>query len=251
MYVNGTIVVSDENGMKAAIPYVDNVEDMLILENEILFLEESLKKDEKSLKEKSEERVYRNKVSKHISIIGSLIAVGATFGVAQLAGFSHEEITNTVMGPMSEYLAFSIPMSVGCVGAAQMFSLLSLSYRPSKKDIKGIEEKIKYEKEMIRIFKDELEYLGENPTYNRQLQVVETVSYDVHYKSSLMYLNEALKLRYAYGYNPNSFIKLFNDGQLPYSLSEQGFSDDVIMDFLSFMEEKIKDNIKDSKLSKK
>ena len=58
-------------------------------------------------------------------------------------------MTNTIMGPMSEYLAYSIPMSVGCVGFVQMLSLLGLSYRPSKKDIRGIEERIKYEKDMI------------------------------------------------------------------------------------------------------
>ena len=142
MYVNGTIVISDENGMKPAIPYVDNIEDVLILENEIEFLEHCLKLDERALETKIGDREYRNKDSLKISLVGSALAVGATFGLSQILGLSHENITNTIMGPMSEYLAFSIPMSVGCVGFVQMISLLGLSYRPSKKDIKGIEEKI-------------------------------------------------------------------------------------------------------------
>lgn len=250
MYVNGTIVVSDENGMKPAISYVDNIEDILILENEIEFLERELKDDQEKLESKNNDRDFRNKDSKKISIVGSIIGVGAAFGVGQLAGLSHEEMTNTIMGPMSEYLAYSIPMSVGCVGFVQMISLLGLSYRPSKKDIKGIEEKIKYEKDMIDMFKDELEYLVEHPTYNRQNQVEEMVSYDVHYKYSLDYLREALKLRYAFGYNPDRMIKLYERGELPSVLLKEGFSDDVIMEFSGFIERKIEES-KETKLGKK
>ena len=35
MYVNGTIVISDENGMKPAIPYVDHIEYRLIIDNKL------------------------------------------------------------------------------------------------------------------------------------------------------------------------------------------------------------------------
>ena len=45
MYVKDSIIVSDENGMKPAIPYVDNIEDMLIIENEIECLKRILEKD--------------------------------------------------------------------------------------------------------------------------------------------------------------------------------------------------------------
>ena len=235
MYVNGTIVISDENGMKPAIPYVDNIEDILILENEIEFLKHCLKLDERALETKIGDREYRNKDSLKISLVGSAIAVGATFGLSQILGFSHENITNTIMGPMSEYLAFSIPMSVGCVGFVQMISLLGLSYRPSKKDIKGIEEKIKYEKEMIELFKQELNYLLENPTYDRKDIVEDMKSYEVHYKYSIEYLKEVLKLRYAFGYNSDRFIKLYEEGKLAVTLTHEGFSDDVVMDFMDYV----------------
>lgn len=250
MYINGSIVVSDENGMKPAIPYVDNIEDILILENEIEFLETTLKEDKEKLESKNNDRAYRTKDSKQISIVGSIIGVGAAFGVGHFMGLSHEEMTNTIMGPMSEYLAYSIPMSVGCVGFVQMLSLLGLSYRPSKKDIRGIEERIKYEKDMIDIFKDELEYLSSHSTYNRKDQVEDMVSHEVHYKSSLDYLRQSLKLRYAYGYNPDRMIKLYEEGTLPMALLDEGFSDDVIMDFTGFIERKIEEN-KKSKLGKK
>ena len=250
MYINGTIVVSDENGMKPAIPYVDNIEDILILENEIEFLENVLREDQEKLESKNNDRAYRTKDSKKISIVGSIIGVGTAFGVGHLFRLSHEEMTNTIMGPMSEYLAYSIPMSVGCVGFVQMISLLGLSYRPSKKDIRGIEERIKYQKDMIDIFKDELEYLSSHTTCNRKDQVEDMVSYEVHYKSSLDYLRESLKLRYAYGYNPDRMIKLYEEGTLPKALLDEGFSDDVIMDFTCFIERKLEEN-RESKLGKK
>lgn len=251
MYINGTIVVSDENGMKPAIPYVDNIEDILILENEIEFLEHCLKLDERALETKNDDRKYRNKDSLKLSLVGSAIAVGTTFGISHILGISHEEITNTVMGPMSEYLAFSIPMSVGCVGFVQVLSLLGLSYRPSKKDIKGIEEKIKFEKEMLAIFKDELTYLQENPTYDRKDTVEDMKSYEVHYKYSLEYIKEALRLRYAFGYNPDKFIKLYQAGELAPALDVEGFSDDVIMEFTGFVERYLEEQAKEVKKGKK
>ena len=239
MYIKDSIIVSDENGMKPAIPYVDNIEDMLIIENEIECLKRILEKDEKDLKEKNEEREYRTKDSKRMSVVGSVIAVGTTFGFSQLMGLSHEEITNTIVGPMSEYLAFSIPMSVGCVGFVQALSLLGLNYRPSKKVISALEERIKYSKEMIEIFENELNLLKEHPTYARKNEIKEMISYDVKCEYSLEYLREALNLRYAFGYNPKKYIKLYKEQELPQYLSNNGFSDDVIMDFYEFVSKKV------------
>lgn len=235
MYLNGNIIVSSENGMKPAIPYRDNIEDILVLENEIEFLESCLKKDSKKLETKQADRDFRNKDSKKISIVGSLMAMGVAFGGSQLLGVSHDEITNTVIGPMSEYLAFSIPMSVGLVGFVQGISLLSLTYRPSKKELNGLEEVIRYEKDMIELFKEELQYLEDRPTFDRKDKVEDMVSYDVHYKSSLDYLRQAIKLRYSFGYNPKRIIELLNKGELEVTLSSEGFADDVIMDFVEYV----------------
>ena len=66
MYLNGNIIVSDEKGMKPAIPYRDNIEDILILENEIEFLEKRLKEDSEKLETKKSDREFRNKDSKKI-----------------------------------------------------------------------------------------------------------------------------------------------------------------------------------------
>ena len=251
MYVNGTIIVSDNRGMKPAISYVDNIEDILILENEIEFLELELDEDRKKLESKKKERDYRNRDSKKISIVGSIMAVGISFGMGQLAGLSHEEMTNTIMGSMSEYMAYAIPMSVGCIGFVQALSLLGLSYRPSKKDINGLEQKIIFEKEMIKVFRNELECLKSNPTYNRKDMVEQMVSYDVHDKYSLDYLREALKLRYTYGYEPDKIMKLFEQEELYNELIEKGFSDDVIMDFLEFVKSKMIEKVQETKFCKK
>ena len=61
MYVGDSIVVSDENGMKAPIPYVDNIEDVLILENEIEYLKKCLEEDSSKIEHKSKERIMRSK----------------------------------------------------------------------------------------------------------------------------------------------------------------------------------------------
>ena len=250
MYINGTIVVSDENGMKPAIPYVDNIEDMLILQNEIDFLETQLEVDKKDLKTKKEEIAYRNKDSKMISTWGSLLAVGATFGISSFMGLSHEEMTNTILGPMSEYLAFSIPMSVGCVGFVQMVSLLGLSYRPSKKSIIGLEEKISCAEEMMKTLKSELTYLEDNATSDRYANVEEMISYYVNSNSSIELLKEILKLRYSFGYDSEYFYKLLVNGSLEEKLIAEGFSDIAIMDFSEYVAKKMKEKTKSKHVNK-
>ena len=239
MYVNGTIVVSDENGMKPAIPYRDNIEDILVLENEIEFLESCLKKDSKKLETKQADRDFRNKDSKKISIVGSIIGVGAAFGLAQVFGFSHEEVKNTIIGPMSRYLSFSIPMSVGGVGFFQMLSLMGLTYRPTKSELRGLEEKIKYEEETIKELKDELEQLIANSTCDRRDEVQEMVSYDVHSKPYIDYLKESLKLRYSFGSDSNMMFYLYESGSLISTLESKGFSRDVIEEFHTFVGQRL------------
>ena len=235
MYVNDTIIVSNEDGIKSVIPYVDNIEDILILENEIEYLKKCLKKDEKALKDATNDVAIKNRDSKCISIFGPIIAIGATLGAAQIFGLSHEEVKNTIFGPMSEYLAFSIPMSCGLVIGTQVFSLYGLSTRPSKSSIAGLEERIKFEKGMISVFNDELNLLKKNTTTERMGVDREKVRYDVHYKFVLDYLKEALDLRYAFGCNPERFVELFNVGFLEEQLTDDGFSDDVIMDFYEYV----------------
>ena len=251
MYVDGNIIVSTENGMKPAISYRDNIEDILVLENEIEFLERSLKEDTEKLERKNEDRAFRNKDSLKISLVGSAMAVGVAFGVSHIVGISHEEITNTIMGPMSEYLAFSIPMSVGLVGFVQGISLLGLTYRPSKKDIRGLEEAIKYEKQMIELFKEELKYLEERPTFERKDKVEDMISQEVHYKSSLDYLRQAIRLRYVFGYSQKRMISLYKSGEIYEELLKHGFSDDVIMDFSGFIEDYLNNLGVETQINKK
>ena len=250
MYINGTIVVSDENGLKLAIPYVDNIKDMLLLQNEIEFLETQLEADKKALKNKKEEIAYRNKDSKRISTWGSLLAVGTTFGISAFMGLSHEEMTNTILGPMSEYFAFSIPMSVGCVGFVQMVSLLGLRYRPSKKSVTGLEEKISCAEEMLKTLKSDLTYLENNATSDRYADVEEMISYDVNSTSSIELLKEILKLCYSFGCDSEYFFKLFKKGILEEKLISEGFSVIAIRDFSEFVAEKMEEKIKSKHVNK-
>ena len=239
MYANGYIIISDENGMKPAIPYVDDIENRLIVENQLIFLESELKKDQEKLDSKTKERKSRTQDSIELSLVGSAVAVGATFGLAHIFGFSHEEVKNTIIGPMSQYLSFSIPMSVVGVGYVQMLSLMGLTYRPTKSELRGLEEKIKYEEETIKELKDELEQLIANSTCDRRDEVQEMVSYDVHSKPYIDYLKESLKLRYSFGSDSNMMFYLYESGSLISTLESKGFSRDVIEEFHTFVGQRL------------
>lgn len=236
MYVGDSIVVSDENGMKAPIPYVDNIEDVLILENEIEYLKKCLEEDSSKIEHKSKERLMRSKECKKISLVGSVLAVGVGFGVSEITGYSHMEVVNNAFGQMSEYLSMSIALSTSGIVFSNVISLLGLSFMPSKKEINGYKEKVEYEKEMIDVLGKELEYLKEHLTVKNKDKVTKMLPYTVHYQGSIEYLMSALKLRYAYGYNYKSIMELYENGELADALIKEGFADDVIMDFITFIE---------------
>lgn len=239
MYLNGMIIVSTEEGMKPAIPYVDHVEDILILENEIEYLEKTLAEDEKKLDDALEEKASRRKLSKHISLVGSALGVAASFGGAQLFGLSHTEMVSTIMGEMSEFLAFAIPMSVGEVVFVQGISFFNLKVGPSPSLIRCYQERIAYEKEMLDILRKEQTYLTENVTLKNDGQVEEMVSYPVRSAGSIQFLKEAITLREYYGYDSEKCMKAYREGGLEEQLTSRGFGDIAIMDFIGFLNKKI------------
>ncbi len=251
VYCDKGIIVSTEKGIRPLIPYIDSVEDILILENEIEFLKKSLESDEKTLSDKIDERKYRLKDVRNVSIFGSGISIGAAFFLSSIMNYGDTSVVNTVFGEMSQYTASVMATSAAGISIAQVIAGLGLTYRPSKKELAGYEEKIIYEQTMIESLTKELSYLREHATQKNKNLVNGNIAHKVHYESSIAYFRDALKLRYAFGANKKRIIDFYYEGTLVRVLEESNFPDDVIMDFMGFIQNRLNEEKEVAKLAKK
>lgn len=245
MYVNGNILISTENGMKEPIPYRDNIEDILVFENQISFLQKSLEADEKKLQSDREEVEYRKSSSKKIAAVTSGTVVVAAVAAHAIAYSVAGEELAMVVGELTKGLAVT-GVGFGCV-----LGLIDYSYRPSKNILRCYEERIAYEREMIDLLSKELEELKNDVTVNRKGAVQEMVSYEVRDEDSIEFLREAIKLRDIYGYNTKKFMKMYFNGELLEFLQNGEFSDCAIMDFMSFLDNKVKLEEQENRMGKK
>ncbi len=224
VYVDGMVTVITDSGMNEPIPYVDNIGDILHFQNEIAYLESALKSDQELLNKKKSEREYRSKDSMKVAfVIGTASVVGSI-------------VLPLVLGETGRTLGTTL-LATGAVFAPTMYAV-GLSFRPSKKLINGYEEKINYEKEMLHILYDELQSLKDNPTTLRKDIVKNGTICDINSKYSLKYYEDAINLRFEYGYNPDKFIQWYDEEILGKKLQQEGIADETIMDFMSFVEKR-------------
>ncbi len=227
-YDNGKINICTDNTLLPAIPFVDNIGDILEYENEIEYLTGVLVRDEKALKEKINSRSYRTKDA--ITVLKSMgvISIGsaATIYLLGYLPFMLFEDTKVIAN-----------VCIG-TGAAlgSILSIYSLISRPSNQDVNGYEEKVLYERETLEFLKNELEVLTSNPTTKRLGLMDDTKVYQVNSDSSIKYYNDAIRLRYEFGYNPDKFITWLDDGSLAQRLHDEGIEDENIMEFMSFVQ---------------
>lgn len=230
MIVNGKIIVLTEKGMNEPIPYVDNIEDILLFENEISYLRKVLAEDEEFLKSKIEDKGTRKKSAiKNTTIVtgAAMLATGAVY----LSSVLVPELLN-------EQTYNDLMVIIGGVGVTFGPFLGWMEYRfgPSKNIFPCYEERIKYEKEMIEILESELEYLKSHLTAENIGNYEEMVPYDVRDEGSLKYLKDSIRLRDIYGYNKKTIMSLYSTGELTDELVKLKFDENVIMDFITYLD---------------
>lgn len=234
MVVNGQVIVATENGFREPIPYVDNIEDILLFENEIEYLRKCFIDDSKLLDSKSEERNYRMKSAIKTDAIVSGAAVAAS-GVCYLFGNSMPELTDSVFFEQLMVSIFGVGVLFG-----PFLGIMDISFAPSKKIIASYEERTAYEQEMIEILSVELESLKNNTTSNNIEQFKEMVSYPVRDTGAIKYLKDSIRLRDIYGYNQAKIMNLCYRGELSYVLKQEKYDENAIIDFLTFLDSKVR-----------
>lgn len=235
IYVDGKVIVNDENGNKKPVEYYDNIDEVLIQEN----LVETMEKEIKKLERKSEQYKKYNKgryfpltlpVMLIFSIIVPLFLYWISDGIALTAS------TNTAFGPMNSLIAMSISLLFGPL--LMSCALEFISYRGYKiriREEKGINSELEFLKKQIELEREHLESLKQEKTRDNENTEFRTVEVDD--KQRLRELEGISNLYFNLGYYDKKYYKLYRQGRLEKKLG-QYYNEDEINLAKEYLEEK-------------
>lgn len=234
-YIEGKVVISDEHDSKTQRDYYDNLDKVLVQENLI----ETMEKTIEELEEES--KSYQKKNSKHyIPIIFPTTLLMTTVGspaIVNLLTSTNLFITkvDTVFGQISQAMAVTIPM-VTCIfplGAMLEFSMYC-QYKDSLKKEKGIDSKLTFLREQVKIEKEKLKELKQEKSKIQENTEFRTVK--VNDTQQLETLNNYLELYYDLGYNGEKYYQYYQQGKLEKKLKKY-YSDSGVQLAKEYIEE--------------
>lgn len=216
IYIDGKVIIEDENGNKKVGEYTDKTEEILIRENLVETMENRINELERELNETKE----NNKP--YIPVI--LPTVIFTFAVFApilyiLLGIDITAISSTIFGPMNEFV-----LTIGVVGSL-MLPLTTLMewqlYRQDKHEKNSRRGKVsehEYLTKQIIIEKeilDELKLEQTKTDENREFEVKKVDDLEI-----LKILRSHLNLYNDLGYNGKKYYKYLEQGKLEEKLQD-------------------------------
>lgn len=235
-YVEGKVVVEDENGKKTLEDYYDNIDKVLIQENLIEYIELKIKDLERQAKS------YEKNNSKHyIPIIfpGTVLAttVGAPLLVNWLsAGVAFSTIIDTRLGPMSYAAAFALPAAALMIPMGAVIELGEYySYKKSHRREIGVNSELEFLKHFLDRQKEVLKELKRERKKEHEDKTFRTVPVD--YSKEKKALQALMNIYFDLGYNIENYYKCFLSGKLEKKL-ERYYNEPGIELAKEFVEEK-------------
>lgn len=244
VYVNGDVVAKGEKDIEKVVSYCDNIGERFVVQNVIEYLEKQLAKDSKEVESKINDRECRVKnYKKLVPLTGALsVAVPLVLSGISVIG-NHPETINIAFGDFSPYTATVVTITPVTIVLGQCLASLELFFRPSKGEIAGYEEMVKYEEETLDEQKNNLAILcGDNRRDNEPTQSNALVVYEVKDESALKRVKDNLKLRYAFGSHRDKIYEMYKTNTLLEAMKEHGFCDDAIADFMIFVQQEYAKN---------
>lgn len=251
VYVNGSVVTKGEDEIEAVVPYYDNIGTRLSVQNEIEFLSTSLKKDEKSYNNKISQRKSSWKLYKAMAPITGAISIATPIVLSgiTLIGTSASYVS-TYLGDLDPYTGTVVTLLPVTITLGQTLAALELVFRPSKKEIAGIGEMVRYEKdtlnqkqiELTNLEKDIRKINSQNYNGYRIMQVDD---------SQIKRHKDNFKLRYAFGAYKKEICEMYEKGILYEEMKKHKFCEEAMADYMIFLEQELSKIVGNDSLSKK
>lgn len=205
IYVDGKVVVIDENGNKRITENSDKINEILVQENVIETMEKRIKELEKELGETEEDRHYIPDLT--IGLILSFVVANTILGRISPV------ITNTIFGPMNHtFMTSSLIVALILPLASLMDWSYYKQYKNSKKERQGNISEYEYLKKQLVIEKDKLEELKNEQTITSETQEFKVEKVDD--LERLKVLRSWFNLYNDLGYNLETFYKYYEQGKL-------------------------------------
>lgn len=234
IYLDGKVIVEDENGNKKLTDYQDNIQEILVQENLIETMENELKELSNVINTtKGNEKRYVPYIVP-AAIFAILIAkpvMGALFGVDTAMTI------DTIFGTMN----FMTPI-LGVTGAiiipgATALELLSYShYKFNKKGRRATIAKYEYLQKQLEIEKETLKKMKKNKEKNNESNEFKNGKVDDLEK--LIALKSWLTFYSNLGFDTEKYYKLYQNGELEETLKRDGYSENACNCAKEFIEEK-------------
>lgn len=217
-YIDGKVIIKDENGEQKPGEYYDNLDKVLVQENVIETMEDRIK----VLETESEKYKKENK-KRFIPIIFPLFAIAPALMPVLLFLFGDFGIfvttVETVFGVMNKALFYTIlfsflylPLSV--VALIQEYS----EHKVSRKKAKGVTSELEFLRKQLVDEKQILDELKNDKTKNNENEEFRVV--EVNDIDKLRMLKQFLELSYNLGYNEDKYFRYYQNGELENKLKK-------------------------------
>lgn len=218
-YIDGKVIVEDENGNKKVREYNNKLDKILVQENVIEAMEDQILILE-------EESKYYEKINpkRYIPIIlpvGLLtLAIAPSVILSLVEGINIFTTTiDTVFGTINKAAVSTLAMAVPTIPLVSIFELAFYNqYRDSQQKEKAVNSELEYLKKQIILEKEKLETLQKEKTNEETKKEFKVVK--VNDLQALQTLKNSLYLYYDLGYNGEKYYKYYLQGKLDRKLDK-------------------------------
>lgn len=235
-YIDGKVIIEDENGNKKVREYTSKLDEILVQENLIEAMEDQI------LILEEESKFHKKNNPKHyIPIIFPLGILTVAIIPSVLINFAdnastYTTIVDTIFGPMSKGAAFTLSMSVVATPVVSFFEWLWYDqHKSSVKREKGVNSELEYLRKQIIFEKEKLETLQKEKTNEETKKEFKVVK--VNDLQTLQALKDTLYLYFDLGYNVEKYYKYYLQGKLDRKLDKY-YNDTGIEIAKEYLEEK-------------
>lgn len=246
---HGDVFIKDDKGRVRAFTYTTNLDEKLVHANKIDYLENRLQDDE----EKLSDLEYLRKIMLDGYVKTNACVAGFSFVAALVLGVtarnSGVQVYHTLLGDMGA-LEAQLKITMPSVILGVQPACMAYLYRsPSKEEISGMREVVRYEKEKLEeVQKIEIDtpLVGCNDNfYDEENHIVQD-------EEEIGYLKDSINLRYFYGCDKQKVLRMYEDGslfQLLYSYPR--YCEEAVIDFIEFLESELQTFKEKDEISKK
>jgi len=216
IYINGKVIVIEENGNKKLIEATDNIEEVLIQENFVETIEDEINKIEvESNKYNKNKNREKAKIIAPIilSILLPIITIPTTFAIIGLGNNVLATFVNSVSGEMIALITAAIT-GMSIIPGMLLTGYLKSNYKIEEKEEKGRQKILESLKKGLKVAKEDLLKLKNNKTNNKKIQnsSIKKIDNKIYQKE----LEEHIDFCYDLGYNEEKYTKHYQKhGDLP------------------------------------